>query len=348
MQKRFSLPRLPASAALLALVAAAFSLAPALRAQSVLYITQTSGAGTLAAYNLSNAQPYAAGSALTTTTFGSPFFQAVATDAAGNVYVAYPAGSVDVLRKYDNTGALLTPFGTNTYYPSNSIVRTATVNSAGTQLILPINAATNQVLSFSTVDGSLVSGFTAINLNNPTAVAFNSSGTFLYATMPSGALQGSTITQYSINGGSGTNLTFTGGGYGNNGFDNAQGLLFQSDTSMIVVSTSLGAVERYTLSGTVATLDTTFGVNGVVTLPSLSGGIAADGSTGNLYVVTGSNIAQLSANGTILNSAYLSGLTDPHSQLAIGLAAVPEPDTAVLLALGLTGMGARRWRRKNG
>ena len=188
MQKRLSLLRLPAPAVFLAFAAMAVFPSPALRAQSVLYLTQTTGTGTIGAFNLSNGTAYAAGSALTTTNFGSFFFDAITTDSLGNVYIAYPSGGVDVMRKYDNTGALLTPFGTNTYYASNSIVRTAVVNPAGTQLILPINANTNQILSFSTADGSVTSGFTAINLNNPTAVAFNSSGTYLYATMPSGAL----------------------------------------------------------------------------------------------------------------------------------------------------------------
>lgn len=346
MQKRLSLVCLPSSAFLAGLAAVLLLLAPVLRAQSVLYLTQASGNGAVKAYNLSNGAAYASGSALTTTSFNSSFFRAVTTDSLGNVYVAYPSGGVDFIRKYDNTGTLVTPPGTGTYYASNSIVQTATVNPAGTQLILPINANTNQVLSFSTTDGSLTPGFTAINLNNPTAVTFNSSGTYLYATMPSGALQGTTITQYAVNGGSGTNLTFTSGGYGNNGFDDAKGLLFQTDTSMIVVSTNLGAVERYTLSGTVATLDTTFGVNGAVSLPALSGGIALDGLTGNLYVVTGSNVAQLSANGTVLNSTFLTGATDPNSHLAIGLAAVPEPDTIVLLSAGLLGLAWARTRRR--
>ena len=46
--------------------------------------------------------------------------------------------------------------------------------------------------------------------------------------MPSGALQGTTITRYSLTGGAGTAITFTSGGYFNNGFDNGKGT-FLSD-----------------------------------------------------------------------------------------------------------------------
>ena len=78
---------------------------------------------------------------------------------------------------------------------------------------------------------------------------------------------------------------------------------------------------------------------------SLSGGIAADGS-GNLYVSTTSSIVEISANGTILNSSFITGLSNGPTRIAIGIAAIPEPDTVALLALGLVSVGLVGFHRR--
>ena len=87
-----------------------------------------------------------------------------------------------IIRKYDSSGALLTPPGTTTYYLSNSIVASAAVNPAGTELILPINANTNQILSFSTADGSLVSKTPVVA---PTSVVALPDGQFAVTSLTS-------------------------------------------------------------------------------------------------------------------------------------------------------------------
>jgi sugar lactone lactonase YvrE len=318
-----------------------------LSAQGVIYITESQGTGSVVAYNLSNSQLYMPGSALSTTNFSSFFFDSISTDSSGNVYLAYTQNGSVNLQKFNNAGALVTGFGTGgtAVLPGNVIVTSSAVNPSGTQILLPFNANTNQVGSYSTSTGAATGGFTPIVLVNPQAVTFNPSGTFFYATVSSGSLGGSTITQYATTGGTGTAITYASGGYFGNGFDNAKGLLFQTDSSFLVASSTQGALERYTLSGTVATLDASFGTNGAVTVSGLNGGIAADGS-GNLYVSTSSSIVEISANGTILNSSFITGLTNGPTRIAIGIAAIPEPDTVALLALGLVSVGLAGFRRR--
>jgi hypothetical protein len=314
-----------------------------LSGQSVLYVG-SANSQQITAYDLNTQQVYGAGSALATTFFG--FGPSVATDPSGNVYVSFNGGGIDWIKKFDSSGALVTSFGTGGTVQVfvNTLLGTARVNPSGTQLLQPFNANANEIRAFDTSTGASPGGFTTVSLINPTGLAFNPSGTFFYASRPSGALQGTTITQYSTSGGVGTQLTFTGGGFSNNGFDDAKGLYFQSDTSMIVVSTSLVQVERYTLSGTSATLDTTFGVNGGTNINFLTGGITAD-SSGNLYLTTSNGIAQISANGTLLNGAFITDANSPK-QIAIGLSAIPEPTNVAILS-GLIALGgAWRFRRR--
>jgi hypothetical protein len=325
-----------------------------LRAQSTIYVTQA-GTSTVAAFDLVTKQAVAVGSALTTTNFSTAFTMPIATDAAGNVYIGY-VNNGDHIAKFNAAGAVVAPFGPGgTITPGlNNIIGAMAVNQAGTQLLVPYNANTNQILAYDTASGSAANGFSAVSQANPTALAFNASGTFFYSSNPSGALQGTTITRYAATGGAGTAITFTSGGFANNGFDNAKGLFFQSDTSMIVVSSSLAFLERYTLNGTVATLDTTFGTNGGVNILGLvgaspTGGIAADAS-GNLYVVANNNatignIAKFSANGTLIDANFITGLSQPQ-QIAISFAAIPEPSTTALLAAGALALGVLQFRRR--
>lgn len=312
-------------------------------AQGVLYVT-TANSQQIKAYDLTTQQVTGTGTALANAFFG--FSSSVATDSSGNVYVAFNNGGSDWIQKYDASGAVVTSFGTNgtVQVVANTLVGAGGVNPAGTLFVQSFNANLNEIRGYDTTTGATASGFTTVSLNNPSGIAFNPSGTFFYASMPSGALQGSTVTRYSSSGGAGTQITFTGGGYSNNGFDNAKGLFFPTDTTMIVVSTSLGEVERYTLSGNTATLDPTFGTSGSTHINSMTGGIAGDAS-GNLYLTTLGGVTRLSASGAILDSAFVTDSNSP-SKLAIYSAAIPEPSPVAMLA-GLIALGgASRFRRR--
>jgi sugar lactone lactonase YvrE len=329
----------------------------------VLYVTEVSPSEKVVAYNLSNLQPVDTGTPLTNGLFvPSGHLEGLATDPSGNVFVAYE----NVIKEFDDTGAVVTSFGTNGTLNTgiNSIVTGAAVNPAGTQLLVPYSLNTSAVLAYNTSNGSAVGGFTGATVvaGNPTlsaatpwAVAFNPSGTHFYVTSPSGAQGGTTITQFSLTGGTGTLITpvnypFYPGGSGSYG--GAEGLVFQTDSTFVVEDVNLGLLARYTLSGATAALDTTFGVNGFITgLNGMNGGITAD-SSGNLYVFlaggSSSTIEELSANGQVLNSALLTlpaGNTY-GGHLAIGIAAIPEPETSALLAIGTVALGVARFRRR--
>src|SRR5476649_602868 len=148
-----------------------------LSAQGVIYITESQGTGSVVAYNLSNSQLYMPGSALSTTNFSSFFFDSISTDSSGNVYLAYTQNGSVNLQKFNNAGALVTGFGTGgtAVLPGNVIVTSSAVNPSGTQILLPFNANTNQVGSYSTSTGAATGGFTPIVLVNPQAVTFNPS-----------------------------------------------------------------------------------------------------------------------------------------------------------------------------
>jgi hypothetical protein len=329
----------------------------ALRVQAqVIYITEVSPSSRVVAYDLATGQPYATGTALTNGFYvPSGHLQGLATDPLGNVYVSFDGW----IYKFDNTGAAVASFGTNgsTYTGNYNIVPGAAVNPAGTQLLVPFSAYTNQVLAYSTATGVAVAGFTAATVTNgspptnassPWAVAFNPSGTYFYVTSPSGAMGGTTLTQFSPTGGAGTIITPTTYPPGTGGFGGMQGLLFQTDASFITVDANWGYLARYTINGTTATLDTSFGVNGYVSgLNGVNGGLATD-SSGNLYVFvngsTNSYIEQFSANGTLLNSAFLTlpGNNTYGGHLAIGITPVPELSTWTLLGAGVIMLGVVR------
>jgi len=298
----------------------------------VIYITEVSPSSRVVAYDLATRQPVDVGTALTGGLYvPSGHLQSIATDPAGNVYLAVPY----FIYKYDSTGAAVTSFGTNgsVYTGFNTLIGGGAVNPAGTQLVLPFNANTNAVYAYNTSDGSVAAGFTAATVTNgspptnpssPWAVAFNPSGTFFYVTSPSGALGGTTLTRFSPTGGTGTIITPLTFPAGTGGFGGMQGLLFQTDTTFITVDANWGYLSRYVINGTTATLDTTFGSGGYVSgLNGVTGGLAAD-SSGNLYVFvngsTNSYVMQFDANGALLDSAFLTlpGNNTYGGHLAIG------------------------------
>jgi sugar lactone lactonase YvrE len=330
----------------------------------ILYITEVAPTEKVVAYNLATLQPYDVGTSLTAGLYvPSGHLEGIATDSSGNVYVAYDY----YINKYDNTGAIVTTFGTNGQYytGNNSIVTGGTVNPAGTEILVPYNLYTSNVQAFNTSTGAPVPGFTPANVfygsppttaGTPWAVAFNPSGTYFYVTAPSGVSGGTTITQFSTSGGTGTLITPLTYPTGSGGYGGADGLLFQTDNTFVVENVNLGTVSRYTISGSNATLDTSFGVNGSITgLSPLNGGMTADAS-GNLYFfVAGastSTIAEYTANGQLINSALLTlpGNNNYAGHLAIGTAfvAVPEPSVAAMLAIGTLALGFIQLRRRLG
>jgi hypothetical protein len=326
-----------------------------LRAQ-IIYITElTAGSPSVAAYDMTTKQAVDVGSALTgyRSVGNGHFYGGIGTDPAGNVYVAAPDGYI---YKYDNTGAAVTAFGTSgsVYGGYNSIVTGGTVNPAGTQFLLPYNLYTSAVYAFNTTTGAPVGGFTGATVatGQPWAVAFNASGTAFYATNGSTGTP-SSITQFSLTGGTGTQLTVA-SSPGNLGLSYARGLVFQSDTSFLVADTAQSYLVRYTISGGSVALDPTFGSSGYISVTGLTGGLTLDAS-GNIYALTdnGTNsyVEQFSANGSLLNGTYLTlptsgGYSTYHGGLAIGIAPVPEPQTLALLAGGLLLLGLRQRRRR--
>ena len=320
----------------------------------VIYITQlTAGLPSVGAYDINTLQPVDVGSALTTNRAvgNGHFYGGLSTDSSGNVYVAAPDG---YLYKYDNTGAVVTAFGSNgsVYAGYNSIVTGSAVNPAGTQVLLPFNANASAAYAYNTATGAPVGGFTAATVasGSPWAVAFNPSGTYFYASNGSNSLE-----RFSLTGGSGSAITFTSSPL-NNGIEYAKGMVFESDTSLVVTDLAQGFLVRYTLSGLTASLDTTFGSGGYLSISGLTSGVALDGS-GNLYVLTdnGTNsyIQKYTANGALINGTFLSlptsgGYATYRGGLAIDFASIPEPQTYLLLSSGLGLVGLARFRRRHG
>ena len=176
----------------------------------------------------------------------------LAVDSSGNVYEGY----LNAVTKYNSAGVPVSGFGTGGTTSTSGEPFAMALNPAGTTLVVPFHTQ-GTFGAFDTTTGSAAAGFTAISdTGYPDVAAYNTSGTYLYTGDEYGH-----IYRCSTSGGATTALTVSGSFPGE-----MWGLLFQDDTHFLLVSHASGTVTRYTLSGTSATLDTTFGTSGSVSV----------------------------------------------------------------------------------
>ena len=311
------------------LAAAALVFTVSARAQGRLYVVDN-GNSHLNVYDATTAQLL--------NSFTTPLYSyGVAADSAGNYYLSYgQPNSTDYVAKYNSAGSLVTSWGTNGIISGvggPEGIPTLSLNPAQTSLLVPFR--TSSVNEYDTVTGSLLSS--SVAGGTPYSATYNSSGTQIFVAE-------NVVERIPAGGGSETPLSSSAGF-----LSVMYGIYFQSDTSFLITGAAANKIQRYTLAtptSNTATLDTTFGASGPgYTYVFSTYGLAAS-TNGNLFVsdYSSGSIGELTANGTIITTTFISGLSS--QTYGIAYSSIPEPGTDALLGAGLCGLGLLHFRRR--
>ena len=233
--------------------------------------------------------------------FSTP--RGIATDSAGNVYVA-DVGSTSV-QKFDSSGTFLLRIGINGDVPGGFVEASGVaVDSAGN--IYTSDYFTSRIQKFDP-SGTLTLNFGGTGSGdgkflNASGVALDSSGN-IYAS----DANNHRIQKFNSAGGFITKWGSSGGGDGQ--FNSPQGLAIDSSNNVYVADTGNNRIQKFSSTGVFITKWGTLGSgNGQFTSPY---GVNAD-SLGNVFVAdTGNNRVQtFSASGTFIEAFGSAGTGD--------------------------------------
>lgn len=265
--------------------------------------------------------------------------QGVTWDAANQRLIA-TVGS-NQLAKFTAAGVQDGPVVTQTFSPSPATTfRNLRMNAAGTQVL------STQISSLRIVNvdpSTLATGSTSYASGaNTTSVFQPTAGGFVYGLTQTG------ITRFNDDGSGSAGITLSGFSPATTSlrdifFTDANTFYLSNFTS----SANGGGVWKFTLSGTTATVDTTWGTSGHTNGFSNAYGLARSGDGQFLYVTQNfggptSNISKIAlSNGTV--TALSTGNIATFGYITV----VPEPSTYALamVAVGVLGASGRRFRK---
>jgi len=275
-------------------------------------------------------------------------------DSAGNLYVT--SFSQDSVIKFANLGGGVLSTTGSVFYQGSALnsPEGVAIDSAG-DLFVSNYAATSgsyTIVKFA-ASGGIPTNTPTTFVNSTTNVSWNADASFGLGFDLAGNLYvnnsgNSTITKFSITTGviTGTTTFAT----STNGVNGPTGMTFDTAGDLFVSDGGSNSITKFTATGGVPSAAT----GAVVISSNLStpAGLALDPS-GNLYVANSggttieefaNNGGTLSTTGTAFASGTAQGVNGPRD---VAFNVVPEPGSAVLLALGAAGILGWR-RRRNG
>jgi len=268
---------------------------------------------------------------------GSSAAQGVTWDAA-NARIIATVGSSQI-GKYTSAGAIDGSVVTQTFDPVNSTTfRNLRMNAAGTQ-VLSTQIASQRIVTvnpttLATGSTTYASGATTTSVFQPTA------GGFVYG------LTQSVLSRFNDDGTGATAITFSGFTPGTTSlrdiyFTDANTFYLTNYTS----SGSGGGIWKFTLSGTTATVDTSWGTSGHTNSFSYAYGLARSSDGLFLYVTQNfggptSNISKVSLATGIVTLLSTQAATFGY------ITVIPEPSTYALAGLATCVLGLTAKRRR--
>ncbi len=250
-------------------------------------------------------------------------------DSAGDLFVS--GHSTSNILKFASTGGVLSTTSTIFARSTDGVVAPwgLTFDSAGSLFL----ANTGGIEKFASKGGVLSNSGTVFSSrvsHGMFALEFDSTGN-LFAT----DANGSTLTKFEFTGGvlSSTGITFAN--------MDGRGLAFDKDGSLFMARTNNTIVKFASTGGVLSSTSTVFANTGL----SNPYGLAFD-NTGNLFVSNNGNgsIAEFTSTGGVLSSTPTTFSSNRLTAgfLAFGPSAVPEPSTAILMAIGGVSFALRR------
>lgn len=293
-------------------------------AQETLYVAEQL-AGTVLRYSLPST---------TGTTFGSganPELFGLATGASGQLYTVNNTG--DLIRRFDADGTLAVGFGSagavdiktltsNVAFGPTGVAFTAA--AGGKVVVSAYNSGHLLRLDATTGvwDQSFGTGGLLTTTALPLSVAYAAAGDYIYYAQTDGKV-------YRVNAAGTENVAMD---LGPTSPSSPWALSLLSDSELFLTEPSAGLVWKYDLSGTNATLDSSYDGNGYVGVPGAYGIVLSP--TGTAYVTDfdSGTVRMISADGGTVQD-FVTGLNGPTGITLYGTATIPEIDPTGLPAV---------------